>query len=70
MVNTPSGIKIISSLVGAIDEKHPFNIKRYKNRIKYRIQHKDTTLGIERITGFFILNGHAMNCTDGINGQV
>tara|TARA_B100001013_G_scaffold86288_1_gene47454 strand:+ start:302 stop:559 length:258 start_codon:yes stop_codon:yes gene_type:complete len=70
MVNTPSGIRTISSLVGAIDEKHPFNIRRYKIRIKYRTQHKDTILRIEFITGCFTLNGRAMNCTGGINGQV
>jgi hypothetical protein len=38
MVNTPSGIRTISFLVGAIDEKHPFNIRRYKVRVKYRTQ--------------------------------
>jgi hypothetical protein len=70
MVNTPSEIRTIASLVGAIDEKHPFNIRRYKNRVKYRTQHKDTILGMEFITGFFTLNGRAMNCTGGINGQV
>jgi hypothetical protein len=70
MVNTPSGIRTISSLVGAIDEKHPFNIKRYKIRIKYRTTHKAIILRIEFIAGFFTLNGRAVNCTGGINGQV
>jgi len=70
MVNTPLGIRTISSLVGAIDEKHPFNIRRCKHRIKYRTQGKDVILEIEFITGFFTLNGRAMDCTDEINGQV
>jgi hypothetical protein len=53
MVNTPSGMRTISSLVWAINEKHPFNIRRYKNRIKYRTKYKDIILGIEFIKAFF-----------------
>tara|TARA_B100001765_G_C19287110_1_gene242580 strand:+ start:197 stop:400 length:204 start_codon:yes stop_codon:yes gene_type:complete len=53
MVNTPSGMRTISSLVWAINEKHPFNIRRYKNRIKCRTKYKDITLGIEFIKAFF-----------------